>query len=177
MQADPCVSSIVPSLGSNGEPGDPLGCGCVGVWVCGGVGWVGGWVGWEGWGFLTKDESPHAGYTFTPWVVSFTPPSIYTSDNIYANCQSSAGCLVGCFKIQTFFVALWPFTYLWCMPKETHMPNFSIIVRVWSQPHRPPHPPHTPTHPHPHQNVLELASRLLLWGINRWGNVINKPML
>ena len=25
---------------------------------------------------LTKDESPHTGYTFTPWVVSFTPPSI-----------------------------------------------------------------------------------------------------
>ena len=22
---------------------------------------------------LTKDESPHTGYTFTPWVVSFTP--------------------------------------------------------------------------------------------------------
>ena len=25
---------------------------------------------------LTKDESPHTGYTFTPWVVSFTPPGI-----------------------------------------------------------------------------------------------------
>ena len=25
---------------------------------------------------LTNDESPHTGYTFTPWVVSFTPPSI-----------------------------------------------------------------------------------------------------
>ena len=25
---------------------------------------------------LTKDESPHTGYTFTPWVVSFTPPRI-----------------------------------------------------------------------------------------------------
>ena len=25
---------------------------------------------------LTKDESPHTGYTFTPWVVFFTPPSI-----------------------------------------------------------------------------------------------------
>ena len=25
---------------------------------------------------LTTDESPHKGYTFTPWVVSFTPPSI-----------------------------------------------------------------------------------------------------
>ena len=25
---------------------------------------------------LTMDESPHTGYTFTPWVVSFTPPSI-----------------------------------------------------------------------------------------------------
>ena len=25
---------------------------------------------------ITKDESPHTGYTFTPWVVSFTPPSI-----------------------------------------------------------------------------------------------------
>ena len=25
---------------------------------------------------LTKDKSPHTGYTFTPWVVSFTPPSI-----------------------------------------------------------------------------------------------------
>ena len=25
---------------------------------------------------LTKDESPHTGYTLTPWVVSFTPPSI-----------------------------------------------------------------------------------------------------
>ena len=25
---------------------------------------------------LTKDESPHTGYTFTPWVVSFNPPSI-----------------------------------------------------------------------------------------------------
>ena len=25
---------------------------------------------------LTKAESPHTGYTFTPWVVSFTPPSI-----------------------------------------------------------------------------------------------------
>ena len=25
---------------------------------------------------LTKDESPHIGYTFTPWVVSFTPLSI-----------------------------------------------------------------------------------------------------
>ena len=25
---------------------------------------------------VTKDESPHTGYTFTPWVVSFTPPSI-----------------------------------------------------------------------------------------------------
>ena len=25
---------------------------------------------------LTKDESPHTGYNFTPWVVSFTPPSI-----------------------------------------------------------------------------------------------------
>ena len=25
---------------------------------------------------LTKGESPHTGYTFTPWVVSFTPPSI-----------------------------------------------------------------------------------------------------
>ena len=25
---------------------------------------------------LTKDESPHTGYTFTPWVVSFTPPII-----------------------------------------------------------------------------------------------------
>ena len=119
-----------------------------GVYGCG----VGGWVGWEGWRFLTKDESPHTGYTFTPWVVSFTPPSIYTSDNIYANCQSSVGYLVGCFKIQTFLIALWPFTYLWCMPKETHIPNFSIIVRVWSQSHRPPHPPHTPTHPHPHQN-------------------------
>ena len=23
---------------------------------------------------LTKDESPHTGYIFTPWVVSFTPP-------------------------------------------------------------------------------------------------------
>ena len=25
---------------------------------------------------LTKDESPHTSYTFTPWVGSFTPPSI-----------------------------------------------------------------------------------------------------
>ena len=25
---------------------------------------------------LTKDESPHTGYTFTPWVVPLTPPSI-----------------------------------------------------------------------------------------------------
>ena len=25
---------------------------------------------------LTMDESPHTGYTFTPWVVSFAPPSI-----------------------------------------------------------------------------------------------------
>ena len=25
---------------------------------------------------LTKDESPHTGYTFTPWVMSFTPPNI-----------------------------------------------------------------------------------------------------
>ena len=25
---------------------------------------------------LTKDGSPPTGYTFTPWVVSFTPPSI-----------------------------------------------------------------------------------------------------
>ena len=25
---------------------------------------------------LTKDESPHTGYTFTPWMVSFTPPGI-----------------------------------------------------------------------------------------------------
>ena len=25
---------------------------------------------------LTKDESPHTGYTVTPWVVSLTPPSI-----------------------------------------------------------------------------------------------------
>ena len=25
---------------------------------------------------LTKEESPHTGYTFPPWVVSFTPPSI-----------------------------------------------------------------------------------------------------
>ena len=26
--------------------------------------------------FLTKDESPHADYTFNPWVVSLTPPRI-----------------------------------------------------------------------------------------------------
>ena len=25
---------------------------------------------------LIKDETPHTGYTFTPWVVSFTPPNI-----------------------------------------------------------------------------------------------------
>ena len=25
---------------------------------------------------LAKDQSPHAGYTFTPWVMSFTPQSI-----------------------------------------------------------------------------------------------------
>ena len=34
---------------------------------------------------------------------------------------------LGCFKIQKFWVAVWPFTHLWCMPKETHMPNFSKI--------------------------------------------------
>ena len=25
---------------------------------------------------LTKDESPHIGYTCTPWVMYFTPPGI-----------------------------------------------------------------------------------------------------
>ena len=28
--------------------------------------------------FLTKDERQHAGYTFTPWVVYFTPPGTIT---------------------------------------------------------------------------------------------------
>ena len=34
------------------------------------------WLGQLSTAVLTKDESPHTGYTFTPWVVSFTPPSI-----------------------------------------------------------------------------------------------------
>ena len=52
-------------------------CYCIGV-CWGRSSWISHFSRWLGQlsTVLTKDESPHTGYTFTHWVVSFTPPSI-----------------------------------------------------------------------------------------------------
>ena len=86
MHADPCVSSNAPSIGSIGEPGHPKFDFC----------------------FLVRGEASVRGeQTLTqgsrPCVNRMRKPAYqthidgkYTSENIYARCQSSVGYLAWC---------------------------------------------------------------------------------
>ena len=83
MQADPCVTSNAPSLGSSGEPGHPQFDFCL---------LVRGEASVRGAQTLTQGSR----LVLTEWgntPTRHTSTEKYTNENLYARCQSSVGYL------------------------------------------------------------------------------------